>query len=120
MPRLVSIEARSYICPKFMGLPDMLRAQIPDLPPLIDICIDLSRDERQFFNNLDRWSKEVGLPPGYVRKAWNDSILANRHLAAICRQGYTLEEGIRIWGGQPVMNSDHGDLTLASWDIAMF
>jgi hypothetical protein len=34
VPRIVSVEARSYICPKFMGVPDMIRASIK-LPMVI-------------------------------------------------------------------------------------
>lgn len=112
MPRLVSIERRSYICPKFMGIPDMLRAQIPELPPLIDLCIDVSRDERDLLRELDIWSKKVGLKPGRVKKAWIDSTRATHALETICRQGHTLEEGIRIWEGKPVVKSAPGDLTI--------
>jgi len=111
-PRLVSIERRSYICPKFMGIPDMLKAQILDLPPLIDFCIDLSRDDGSFMKGLDQWSREWGLKPGQVRRAWAKAEEAGRSLAAICRQGHTLEEGIRIWEGQPVLKCISGDLTI--------
>jgi len=43
VPRLISVEPDAYICPKFMGLPDMLRARISGLPPLIDVAVDFSR-----------------------------------------------------------------------------
>ncbi|APC08543.1 hypothetical protein MTJW_13840 [Moorella thermoacetica] len=43
VPRLVSVEQKSFICPKLMGLPDMLRAAIKDCPPVIDVTVDLSR-----------------------------------------------------------------------------
>lgn len=35
IPRLVSVEKDKYICPKFMGLPDMIKANIPNLPQII-------------------------------------------------------------------------------------
>ena len=43
VPRFISLGKYNYICPKFMGLPDMLRANIEDLPELIDPVIDLRR-----------------------------------------------------------------------------
>jgi predicted nucleotide-binding protein (sugar kinase/HSP70/actin superfamily) len=46
VPRLISVEPKAYICPKFMGLPDMLRARIPNLPPLIDVEVDFSHAGR--------------------------------------------------------------------------
>ena len=46
VPRLVSVEKRTYICPKFMGLPDMIRASFSHLPPIIDWCVDLRRSQK--------------------------------------------------------------------------
>jgi predicted nucleotide-binding protein (sugar kinase/HSP70/actin superfamily) len=53
VPRLISVEPGAYICPKFMGLPDMLRARIPDLPPLIDVAVDFSRGNRNWDDILE-------------------------------------------------------------------
>ncbi len=44
VPRLSRVEAKAYICPKFMGIPDMLRARINKLPPLIDTTVDAGKD----------------------------------------------------------------------------
>lgn len=41
IPRFTSVSTREYICPKFGGLPDMVRSNIKDLPELIDVEIDL-------------------------------------------------------------------------------
>ncbi len=40
VPRIVSTNGRSVYCPKFLGLPDMLRSSVPELPPLIDVRYD--------------------------------------------------------------------------------
>lgn len=42
LPRLVSVEKHEYICPKFMGLPDMIK-RIKGLPPLIDPCVNFNK-----------------------------------------------------------------------------
>lgn len=52
LPRLVSVEHREYICPKFMGLPDMIKANLDNLPPVIDWCIDLSRNDISYRRGL--------------------------------------------------------------------
>lgn len=46
IPRLRSIAYYEYICPKFGGLPDMVKASIPDLPPIIDsdVCLRKSNN----------------------------------------------------------------------------
>ncbi len=41
-PRMVSADGKATFCPKFLGLPDMIRYSDVDLPPLIDARYDLS------------------------------------------------------------------------------
>lgn len=41
LPRIVSTARREYICPKFLGFPDMVRHTIEGLPPLIDYDFNL-------------------------------------------------------------------------------
>lgn len=41
IPRLVSIEHGTCSCPKFLGLPDMARALVPGLPPVLSPSMDL-------------------------------------------------------------------------------
>jgi len=41
LPRIVSTARKEYICPKFLGLPDMVRHTIDDLPLIIDCSINL-------------------------------------------------------------------------------
>lgn len=36
VPRYISVEKSAYLCPKFIGLPDMVRAAIRNLPPVVD------------------------------------------------------------------------------------
>ncbi|MBS3938092.1 MAG: hypothetical protein KGZ50_05930 [Peptococcaceae bacterium] len=43
VPRFVSVEPRTYICPKLMGLPDMIRQSGQKTPPLLAPDIDMSK-----------------------------------------------------------------------------
>ncbi len=36
IPRMVSLTPETYQCPKFLGLPDVVKALLPELPPVID------------------------------------------------------------------------------------
>lgn len=40
LPRCISMNKREYNCPKMLGLTDMVRNSISDLPPLIDIVLN--------------------------------------------------------------------------------
>lgn len=43
IPRFTSISKNEYICPKFGGLPDMVRHTLKGLPPIIDTEVDLRK-----------------------------------------------------------------------------
>jgi len=43
VPRLVSVDGRRVFCPKFLGLPDLVRHSGLKLPPLLDVTIDRRR-----------------------------------------------------------------------------
>jgi predicted nucleotide-binding protein (sugar kinase/HSP70/actin superfamily) len=43
IPRFTSVSKGEYICPKFGGLPDMIKNTIKDLPEVIDVDVDLWR-----------------------------------------------------------------------------
>lgn len=50
IPRMMSIEKKEWICPKFLGLPDMVKAQISDLPPLIAPDFNLRKSKRALWS----------------------------------------------------------------------
>jgi len=41
IPRYISVEERAYMCPKFIGLPDMARAAVRNIPPVIDPVMNI-------------------------------------------------------------------------------
>lgn len=43
IPKMISIRKMEYCCPKILGLPDMVRFSIADLPPIIDTTINLRK-----------------------------------------------------------------------------
>jgi predicted nucleotide-binding protein (sugar kinase/HSP70/actin superfamily) len=46
IPRIMRVNKGRHICPKFGGLPEMIKFSLPDLPPIIDIEIDLPKGLR--------------------------------------------------------------------------
>lgn len=71
-PRLVSLRkfgdfGTETFCPKFLGLPDMLKASVSNLPDIIDTRIDLKRGWRE----IVRVGMEIGKILGASRsKVW--------------------------------------------------
>jgi predicted nucleotide-binding protein (sugar kinase/HSP70/actin superfamily) len=69
IPRFVSIAKKEYICPKFMGLPDMIRQKITDLPTIIEPVIDCSKSKIQMEKEYLRIGKNLSLPPQKSKKS---------------------------------------------------
>lgn len=87
LPRLISVARREFICPKFMGLPDMVAAAFDDLPPLLSPCINLNRPKWEFWRQIF----SVGR---YLGAGWRQTLLAF-HQAWSVQQNYErfLQEG---------------------------
>mgnify|MGYP005834541655 CR=1 FL=1 len=45
IPRLTSVSKGEYICPKFGGLPDMIRHSLKDLPQIIDTEVNMRKSK---------------------------------------------------------------------------
>lgn len=50
IPRFTSISKNQYICPKFGGLPDMVRNTIEGLPEIIDVEVNLRKSKKNALN----------------------------------------------------------------------
>lgn len=72
VPRLISVERKAYICPKFMGLPDMLSASKINHPPLIKPVINKVKS-----NNSDHFLWDCASPFttkwSKIKKAWQEA-----------------------------------------------
>src|SRR3990170_6811553 len=56
IPRVVSTEEKTYTCPKFMGIPDMIEALDQDMPPVISPTFNLRLGLREYYGAF----KELG------------------------------------------------------------
>ncbi len=68
IPRYISIEEDAYMCPKFLGLPDMARAAISPLPPVIDSPMNIKKGGLKEF--LDSIAKPLRLERRVVEDAY--------------------------------------------------
>ena len=49
IPRLVSVDGEHIYCPKFLGLPDMVKNSLKDLPEILAPRIDLRKGKLELF-----------------------------------------------------------------------
>lgn len=56
IPKMTSIYRKEYCCPKHLGLPDMIKQSLTDLPPIIDTQVNLKRSDA----NLKKVAIDIG------------------------------------------------------------
>ena len=73
VPRMASVEKGNFICCKFLGLPDVIKNIIPDLPPVITADVDLNRKSwrRSMYELGFNFTKNLFTIEKAFRNAWN-------------------------------------------------
>ncbi|NPV90358.1 MAG: hypothetical protein HPY50_06270 [Firmicutes bacterium] len=100
LPRLVSIEPRAYICPKFMGLPDMIKANLDRLPKVIDWCVDVSRSDREYRKELLKTARLFTSDRRIIRQAEAAARERLGEYSRLLELGWLPEEAISMLTGQ--------------------
>ncbi|MEN6325531.1 MAG: acyl-CoA dehydratase activase-related protein, partial [Syntrophomonas sp.] len=112
IPRLVSVESKSYICPKFMGIPDIARAAIPQLPPMLDIIIDLSKTDKFLKKDILKLGRLFNARDRDIRQAYHHACQELKFCKALAGQGCTMAEAIKIWEGEELEPGPKTDLKI--------
>ncbi|UNC92515.1 acyl-CoA dehydratase activase-related protein [Candidatus Contubernalis alkaliaceticus] len=74
IPRVVSVEKKRYLCPKFLGLPNMVTNLIKDLPPILHLDIDLSKKSKGYYREIYDVGKLFSSNPVKIALAYKKSI----------------------------------------------
>ena len=69
IPAIRSMKSKSYNCSKFLGLPDMTRAVVPEAPPILDIEIDINQGKRSLYQAIYSLGRHFSWNPYKVRRA---------------------------------------------------
>ena len=69
IPAIRSVQNNIYNCSKFLGLPDMTRAVVPESPPILDIDIDVNKGKRKLYQAIYQLGRHFTWNPFKVRQA---------------------------------------------------
>jgi predicted nucleotide-binding protein (sugar kinase/HSP70/actin superfamily) len=69
IPAIRSVKRRVYNCSKFLGLPDMTRAVVPESPPVLDIDIDVNKGKRSLYQAIYQLGRHFTWSPFKIRQA---------------------------------------------------
>lgn len=87
VPRLVSIAPKEYICPKFLGFPDMVKESVAGLPPLISTNVNQYRRERDLYATFSEIGKLFTSNPARVYLAYRQALSIHRNYCKLLEKG---------------------------------
>jgi len=102
IPAIRSVKKKVYNCSKFLGLPDMTRAVIPESPPILDIDIDVNEGKRSLYQAIYQLGRRFTWNPLKVRRAslaaWQAYL---NYKQLMCNHGLTPLQAIERISGIP-------------------
>jgi len=110
LPRYISVEPDAYMCPKLMGLPDMVRATMDSLPPLIDDPIHCKTQgmeaEKRFYLKIGKaFSRSIREIEEAYQRAW----MRQQRFRHLFQKGFSFEEALNVSrSGDPLPNQKNG------------
>jgi predicted nucleotide-binding protein (sugar kinase/HSP70/actin superfamily) len=69
IPAMRSLGRKAYYCSKFIGLPDMTRALVPECPPILDPEIDLNKGRRSLYRAIYNLGGHFSSDKSKIKKA---------------------------------------------------
>jgi len=117
IPAIRSVKSKIYNCSKFLGLPDMTKAVIPESPPILDTDIDVNQGKRKLYQAIYQLGHHFTWSPFKVRRAslaaWQAHL---NYRQLMSRYGLTPPQAIdRIFGeSEPITNSNNPTSTQAT------
>ena len=73
VPRIVSTAKGQYTCPEMIGVSDMLRSNIPNLPKLIEVTVNLRKDWRDLYCAVTTVGKILNAGTAASLYAWHQA-----------------------------------------------
>lgn len=95
IPRLVSLEPDAFTCPKIIGLPDMIKANLDDLPPVLDTCFDLKKG-RSLYQSFRELGGHFTNKSSLIKQAFEKAEIKQGEFEKIMEQGLTPREAIEV------------------------
>ncbi|NLM46586.1 MAG: hypothetical protein GX200_07280 [Firmicutes bacterium] len=94
IPRMVSVEAKKYYCPKFLGLPEIVRCCVPDLPEILSPEINIAKKPARTVAELRRLAARFDRRPRVIDRALAAAKEAHAAYKTLLQSGCTPLEAL--------------------------
>ena len=98
VPRMVSVRrlGTETFCPKFLGLPDLLRAAMSDLPEMVDVRVDLAKSRLELFRLARAVGERFNVGLWQVARAFWKAQQVFRRYQRLLQQRLTPQEAMEL------------------------
>jgi len=100
LPRMVSIVPREYICPKFLGFPDMVKNAVPNMPKLIEVNINLYHPRSKARKVFREIGKLFSSNPVKITKAYQTACKSLEQYQKLLEQNILPDKAIAMATGK--------------------
>jgi predicted nucleotide-binding protein (sugar kinase/HSP70/actin superfamily) len=94
IPKLMSVYNKEYICPKFCGLPEMIKHAISGLPHVIETEINFNQSRRNLAQTVYSLGAPITKNPIKIKRAYDNALLAYKSYKAKLNNGYFPMDGL--------------------------
>ena len=95
LPRMVSVEANTYSCPKFLGIPESLFPAVPTGIPVLTVVLNWRKGKRQVLKDLQIFGLQLGKSKADIRKALIRGQEWQKRYTDSMEAGWDFEDSIR-------------------------
>lgn len=114
VPRLVSVEKNKFLCPKFLGLPEMVKSSIVGLPKIIDVTVDLRDSKSDLLKTALQIAGQLNKSYYQGLKAFVKGYFAFRNSIRPENKEQTMPYKVGILGHEYIVYDDYINMSLIS------
>lgn len=100
VPRLVSTNGKLIYCPKFLGLPDMIRHSMADLPKLIDVRIDTRKGKHEWWRVYREIGRNFTHSTWKIYRAYRKAMETDRQFDGMLKAKTTAPDALKALYGE--------------------
>jgi len=96
IPRVVCLNGKTIYCPKFLGLPDMIRHSLSNIPPVIDVRMDTRQGRFSLIKAYQELGARFGASKNSTLLAYCKARLVLIRYMSLLRKGLTPAEALSL------------------------
>ncbi|WP_425449680.1 acyl-CoA dehydratase activase-related protein [Dethiothermospora halolimnae] len=97
IPKIISVHKKEYICPKFLGLPEMIKNSIKGLPPIIDVEINLHKSNSNLIPTIIKTGKHFTINGFKITSAYSKAVDSYKKYLNLIGRGVVPIDAIKMY-----------------------